>query len=56
MAHKLARLVYRMLRFGQEYVDRGTQYYEKKYPERQIELLKKNAAKLGFQLVEPQSA
>jgi transposase len=55
-AHKLARLVYRMLRFGQEYVDRGTQYYEKKYPERQIELLKKNAAKLGFQLVEPQSA
>jgi len=56
MAHKLARLVYRMLRFGQEYVDKGTQYYEKKYRQQQIDLLKKNAAKLGFQVVEPQPA
>jgi hypothetical protein len=37
MAHKLTRLVYRMLRFGQEYVDRRTQYYEKKYREQQVE-------------------
>ena len=56
MAHKLARLVYRMLKFGQGYVDKGTQYYENKYREQQVELLKKNAAKLGFQVVEPQSA
>lgn len=52
MAHKLARLVYRMLRFGQEYVDRGTQYYENKYREQQIDLLKKTAAKLGYQVLE----
>lgn len=25
MAHKLARLVYRMLRYGQEYIDKGMQ-------------------------------
>ena len=27
-AHKLARLVYSMLRYGQEYVDAGAEYYE----------------------------
>ena len=31
MAAKLARLVYRMLKYGQEYVDRGTTHYEEKY-------------------------
>jgi len=28
MAHKLARLVYRMLKFGQQYVDKGMEQYE----------------------------
>jgi hypothetical protein len=56
MAHKLARLVYRMLRFGREYVGMGAQYYENNYRDQQVELLKKNAARLGFQLAEPQSA
>jgi hypothetical protein len=32
MAHKLARLVYRMLKYGQEYVDKGMQYYEGPIP------------------------
>ena len=27
MAHKLARLVYRLLRWGHEYVDKGLQYF-----------------------------
>jgi len=31
MDHKLARLVYRMLKYGQEYVDKGMQYYEDRY-------------------------
>jgi transposase len=48
MAHKLARLVYRMLKYGQEYVDKGMQYYEARYRRQQVEFLKKNAAKLGF--------
>ena len=31
MAHKLARLVYRMLKWGHEYVDKGLQYYEERH-------------------------
>jgi transposase len=30
MAHRLARLVYRMLKYGQQYVDKGAEYYEQK--------------------------
>ena len=55
MAHKLARLVYRMLKYGQEYVDKGMQYYEDRYRSQQVELLKKKAAKLGLQIVEIQT-
>ena len=51
MAHKLARLVYRMLKYGQEYVDKGMQYYEQRYRNQQIHLLQKKAAQLGLQLV-----
>jgi transposase len=53
MAHRLARLVYRLLKFGQEYVDKGTQYYEDRYRQRQINFLQKKAAKLGLQIVTP---
>ena len=55
MAHKLARLVYRMLKYGQEYVDKGIEYYEDRYRSQQVELLKKKAAKFGLQIVEIQS-
>src|SRR6516165_568326 len=51
MAHKLAVLVSRMLRWGQEYVDKGMQYYEDRHREQQIHLLKKRAAKLGLIVV-----
>jgi len=54
MAHKLARLVYRMLKWGHEYVDKGLQYYEERHREQQVQLLKKRAAKLGLQLVAPE--
>jgi hypothetical protein len=56
MAHKLARLVYRMRTWGHEYVDRGLQYYEERHRQQQIQLLTKRAAKLGLQIVEPQAA
>ena len=36
IAHRLARLVYRMLKYGQRYVDKGTEYYENRYRQRQI--------------------
>jgi transposase len=48
MAHRLARLVYRLLKYGHDYVDRGTQYYEERYRQQQIRLLHKKAAQLGF--------
>ena len=56
MAHKLARLVYRMLKWGHEYVDKGLQYYEERHREQQVHLLKKRAAKLGPQISEPEAA
>jgi transposase len=50
MAHKLARLIYRMLKYGQDYFDKGVEYYEDRYRRQQVERLKKNAAKLGLQI------
>ena len=40
-----------MLKFGHEYVDKGTEFYEKKYREQYLRYLKKQAAKQGFQLI-----
>jgi hypothetical protein len=56
MAHKLARLVYRMLKWGHEYVDKGLRYYEQRHRQQQVQLLMKRAAKLGLQIVEPHAA
>ena len=52
MANKLARIVYRLLRFGQKYVDKGTQVYEQNYRDQQIRMLTKKAAALGLQLAQ----
>ena len=50
-AHKLARLIYTMLRDGQEYVDAGAEYYERQYQDRALRAAKRRAAQLGYQLV-----
>ena len=50
-AHKLARLIYTMLRYGQEYVDAGADYYEKQYQDRALRAAKRRAAQLGYDLV-----
>ena len=50
-AHKLARLIYSMLRYGQEYVDVGAEYYERQYQQRALRSAKQRAAQLGYQLV-----
>ncbi|MDQ1405177.1 MAG: hypothetical protein QOG55_806, partial [Acidobacteriaceae bacterium] len=42
-------LVYRMLKYGQHYVDKGAEYYEHRYRRQQIEFLRKKATKLGLQ-------
>jgi len=56
MARKLACLFYRLIKHGQQYVDKGTEYYEAKYREQQIRSLAKRAQKLGLQLVIPKTA
>jgi transposase len=55
MAHRLARLVYRMLKYGQRYVDKGAEYYEHRYRQQQIEFLKKKATRFGLQITPAQS-
>lgn len=50
IAHHLARLVYRMIRYGHEYVARSLEHYEKKYREQQIRWVRKRAAELNLQL------
>jgi transposase len=54
MAHQLARLVYRMLKFGNDYVDQGQENYEAKYRLHQMKWLQKQAAELNLQLVPAQ--
>jgi transposase len=51
-AHKLARLIYRLLKHGDAYVRQGLEIYEQKYRERMLHNCKKMAASLGFQLTE----
>ena len=50
-AHKLARTIYSMLRYGQEYVDAGAEYYESQYRQRALRAAKRRAAQLGYELV-----
>src|SRR5258705_6799800 len=49
-ANKLARLFYRMLKFGEAYVERGQTYYETKYKERLLRNLNRRAKEFELQL------
>lgn len=51
-AHKLAKIIYNMLRYGAEYMETGQAYYEEQYRDRKIKNLKKQAMELGLNLVE----
>ena len=50
-AHKLARLVYSMLKNGTTFTDAGQDYYEERYRERVLRVLSQRVAKLGMQMV-----
>ena len=52
MAAKLARLLYRMLRYGMKYVDKGALFYEAQHRQQQIKHLKHKAASLGYQVIQ----
>jgi len=44
MAHHLARLVYRMLRYGENYVEKGIEHYERKFPTPAHQMAKKGSS------------
>jgi transposase len=49
-AHKIARIVYAMLKYGTSYQEFGANYYEENHKKRVLHGLEKKAATLGFQL------
>lgn len=55
IARKLAQLVYRMLRYGQDYVDVGDQAYDRQFEARRLASLKEAARAFGYSL-SPQPA
>lgn len=52
-AHKLARLVYSLLKHGTAYVTQGMDEYERRYRERAVHNLGRRAKELGYELVQP---
>ena len=50
MARKMAQLVYRMLRYGQDYVDIGQTAYEQQFQVRRLAGLHDAAKALGYTL------
>jgi transposase len=53
-AHKLARIVYRLVKYGETYVRQGLEDYEKKFTEKKLKTLQKTAKALGFDIIQKQ--
>jgi hypothetical protein len=43
--------MYRLLRWGQPYMDEGAEAYERRYQEIRVTALKTTARKLGYELI-----
>jgi hypothetical protein len=52
MAHKLARIVYHLLKYREDFVDPGADQYDEEHKERVLRSLKRRAARLGYSLQE----
>ena len=50
-ARKIACLFYRLLKFGQAYVEQGMTYYEQTYKAKLVYGLEKRAKELGYSLM-----
>ena len=50
-ARKLATLVFRMLRYGQDYIDVGEQEFESRFNEQRLSGLKRALLSLGYGIV-----
>jgi transposase len=53
-AHKLARIIYRLIKHGEAYVRQGLEDYEKKFAAGKLNALQKTAQALGFELIQKQ--
>lgn len=53
-AHKIARTVYHLVKYQVAYEDMGAEEFARKQQERDVQALRKRAAKLGFTLVAPE--
>jgi transposase len=51
LAHKLAKLIYIMLKYGSEYIEKGVEFYEEMYQKRREASLRKKAKEMGYDLV-----
>ena len=54
VAHKLAIIIFNMLKNGTEYIESGQDYYEEQYKDRILKNLRNKAKSLGFELVSVQ--
>jgi transposase len=50
LAHKLAKLVYIILKYGQQYVEKGVEWYEEMYRKRREASLRHKAKEMGYTL------
>ena len=50
-AHKLAKIIFNMLKNGEEYRESGQNYYDEQYRNRVIKNLNKRAKEFGFELI-----
>jgi transposase len=51
LAHKLAKLIYIMLKYGCDYVEKGVEFYEEMYKQRRESALRRKAKELGYTLI-----
>lgn len=51
LAHKLARLIYIMLKYGHEYVEKGVEFYDEMYKKRREASLRRKAKEMGYELI-----
>jgi transposase len=53
-AHKLARIIYRLIKHGEAYVRQGMENYEIQFQARKLRALQKAAKTMGFELIQKQ--
>jgi len=54
-AHKLAKYIYRMLKYGEAYVAKGVEEYEAQYRERALKGMAKQLRTMGYQILDKQT-